>query len=621
MPTGSRYEDWTHLHIEGDREAAQLLVPLGRKVLGFVSQQRQYNGLMTYKSVHPVEGGEIVGEIIGGIPRVTIRVLPPVVEELPRESRGGFIIWPHWGHEQGEPFGSLGTSPDPDNLYPQAWLEFFGRRKITHYRERWDVVDSIVGATYQTYTAPDLYPDGMLYSGNVEWKSDQIALTWYGFYSRYFRDFTDLPARYQYVMTQGQAVLQALDYADSQPDGGPDWMRWPITSAAHRRLESGHELVVVHTDTTTKVATVAAYSLSLNTGTQEKGDWIVTGFRELGTIPSKGPAANFLDAPIPFFFSADGSSAVRIIDWPDVPSSGSYYGTETIVQTMTVSENGISLGESAVARLFGDYAVDGGTLPSGYHLSYSPDLPVIADYRDGEVVTARVVWKESTLAGMSPETVYQGSVDFVVVLAIGEFEVPLIERRNHATGSMQDYHLPCFIDIRHNIVAGWRVRGQDGTHTAQAFVWLNGNMRYGDETPAPIGATWLPGSVTDTRVNDAADGAGLLFGVNFWSSTFTPNMLGVGGVAYGASPRTFLADVAKLAGMVSQTRAYAIYDFLNFAASGSWCYNDGAYCLSMPGPNWVGPLNYITGGNLADYLGTTAPAVRYWPIATLPKPI
>lgn len=621
MATAPRYENWHHLHIEGDKAAAQLLVPLGRKVLGFVSEQASVNGVLTYKNVHPVEGGEIVAEIIGGIPRVTIRMIPPGQDELPRESRGGFIIWPHWGHVEGEPFGSLGISPDPDNLYPQAWLEFFGRRKITHYRERWDVVDSIVGATYQTYTAPDLYPYGMRYYGNVEWKSDEIALTWYGNYSRYFRDFIDVAERYQYVMTQGQIVLSTSEYAATLDDP-PDWILLPITSAAHRQLETGRELVVIHTDIEdTKVSTVVAYDLNINIGTQQKGDWIVTGFRVLGTIPSRGPAANFRDANVAFFFSADGNSAVRIIDWPDLPSSGSYYGTETIVQTMIVGENSISLGETAVARLAGNYAVDGGSTPSGYHLAAIPDLPVMADYRDGTIVTARVIWRESTLAGMSPSSVYMGSVDFVVVLAIGDMEVPLIERRNHDSGSTQDYHLPCFIDLRHNIVAGWRVRGANGAHTAQAYAWLNGTMRYGDEIDAPVGSAWLPGSVTDTRANDAVDGAGLLFGTPFWNTAYTPDMLGQSGVVYSASPRTFLADMAKLGGMVDRVRAYSIADFINFGASGSWCYNDGAYCLSMPGPNWVGPLNYITGGNLADYLGTTAPEVRYWPITTLPKPL
>lgn len=623
MPTASRYENWHHLHIEGDKAAAQALVPLGRKVLGYVAQQAEFNGLMTHKAVHQVEGGEIVAEVIGGIPRVTIRVLPPEGEVLPRESRGGFIIWPHWGHVEGEPFGSLGTSPDPDNEYPQAWLEFFGRRKITHYRERWDVVDDIVGSTYQTYTTPDLYPEGMRYYGNVEWKSDEVALTWYGCYSRYFRDFEDIPDRYQFVMTQGQLVLWAQEYAASLPEVAPDWMYWPITSACHRQTSSGRELVVVHTDIQdTKVSTVAAYDLNINIGTQKKGDWIVTGFRELGVVPAKGPPARFYDARVAFFFSADGRSAVRIIDWPDVPTSGDYYGTETIVQTLLVDDNSISLGESAVPRLFGDYTVDGPSgSSSGYHLTYSPDLPVMADYRNGELVTARVVWKQSTLAGLSPSSVYQGTVDFVVVLAIGDNEVPLIERRNSAAGSTQDYHLPCFIDLRHNIVAGWRVRGTNGVHTAQAYAWLNGTIRYGDEIEAAIAAAWLPGSVTDTRATDVELGAGLLFGVNFWSSTFTPDMLGEAGVAYGASPRTFFADVSKMALMVQCTRLYGIFDSINFAAAGSWCYNDGAYCLSMPGPNWVGPLNYITGGNLSDYLGTIEPDTRYWPITTLPKPL
>lgn len=76
MP-GPRYEGWHHLRIEGDKAAAAALLPTARKVLGYVRQQAQFNGLQTYKHVLPVDGGKIIGEIIGGQPRVTIDVRPP----------------------------------------------------------------------------------------------------------------------------------------------------------------------------------------------------------------------------------------------------------------------------------------------------------------------------------------------------------------------------------------------------------------------------------------------------------------------------------------------------------------------------------------------------------------
>lgn len=73
MP-GPRYENWHHLRIEGDRDAANALRPLARKVMGFVHEQAGINKLQTYKHTLELEGGGlIVAELNGGIPRVFIR--------------------------------------------------------------------------------------------------------------------------------------------------------------------------------------------------------------------------------------------------------------------------------------------------------------------------------------------------------------------------------------------------------------------------------------------------------------------------------------------------------------------------------------------------------------------
>lgn len=76
MP-GPRDHDWRHLRIVGDRAQAPQHLPLAGKVLGFVREQAAANGLQTYKHVVPLEGGgQVIGELIGGVPRVTI-VTPP----------------------------------------------------------------------------------------------------------------------------------------------------------------------------------------------------------------------------------------------------------------------------------------------------------------------------------------------------------------------------------------------------------------------------------------------------------------------------------------------------------------------------------------------------------------
>lgn len=75
MP-GPRYDGWRHLRYVGDRALAAQHLPLARKVLGFVQEQAAVNGLQTYKHVVEVEGGQVIGEVIGGVPRVTIAIHP-----------------------------------------------------------------------------------------------------------------------------------------------------------------------------------------------------------------------------------------------------------------------------------------------------------------------------------------------------------------------------------------------------------------------------------------------------------------------------------------------------------------------------------------------------------------
>ncbi len=623
--TGSRYTDWTAVHVVGDREAAAVHLPQARKLLGFVVEEAARNGLGVANLRRELDDGTVLlAEKFGELPRVTI-ILDSVQPDIePSEPEGGFLAWPHWGHSPTDPFGSRGVSVDPENGYPQAWLQFVGGSKVTHYKEAWEVADRIQGARFATYDTPELYPNGMGYTGNVEWKDgEDFAITWYGYYSRYFRDYQDASGRYQFVLNQGQILLYTLYYVEQLQDA-PAFLTWPIAAACLRAVDSGRELVVMHVDYAGDRDTeVVAYEVSLNRGSPEKGDWTLGAWRSLGTIARLGEAVGFVDAMVPWFFSADGRRATRIINWTDVPSSGAYYGTSTVRQEVAIGAASISVSSEPVDRLYGDYQVIGTpTMPSGFRLAQQPSLPVMADYRGNELVVANVVWKESTLSGFSPDSVYEGDVDFLAVLELDGQEFPLIERRVNRERSMQDYHLLAFVDLRHSLFAGWRVKGLDGTHTVQAFARLGQRWVYGPEVPAEISAGWLPPSVTDTRETDTTMGGALLFGQWFQNSRYTPSALGVSGVAYGASPRTFAHDMMGVEPVVQKIRStYAIEDNLSFGSTGSWCYSRGRYCLSMPGPNWSEPLNYLTGGVLNEVLGIVDPSPRFWPINVLPKPL
>lgn len=623
--SGPRYSEWTPIHLVGDREIAALHVPDARKLLGFVVDEAKRNGLGVASIRRELDDGTVLlAEKVGELPRVTIIAGMGPPEPEPLSPRGGFILWPHWGHQPTDPWGSRGISADPEGTYPQAWLEFFGGSKITHYKRRWDVADQIVGARFATYDTPDLYPYGMLCTGNIEWKDGKdFSLSWYGYYSRYFRDYDDHLSRYQFVMNQGQVLLHTFFYIDEMP-APPDYLTWPIAGACLREVAGRRELVVMHVDTAaTRVTEVVVYEVNLNQGTQEKADWKLGDFRSLGSIPALGTPAEFLDAQVPWFFNASGTRAVRVVNWMDVPATGPYYGTATVQQNVEIAGSGISHTTTPIDRLYGDFAVlSAGGLPSGFRLASQPSLPVIADFRGEDLVVARIVWKEATLNGLSPESTYGGDVDFVVVLELDGEEFPLIERRVSRSRSMQDYHLVAHADLRHSLIAGWRVQGLNGTHTVQAFAYLGGKWVYGEEVPAPLLADWLPGPVTDTRDFDTAQGNALLFNTWFTGARYTPDALGEAGIAYGASPRTFANDMMMPALMTTALRNnYAIGDLLNFAAAGSWCYTNGRYCLSMPGPNHSPPLNYLTGGSLPELLGIVADVPRFWPISVLAKPL
>jgi len=623
--SGARYSGWTPIVVVGDREVSAQHLPEARKLLGFVVDEAKRNGLGIASLRRELPDGTVLlAEKIGDLPRVTIIAAGVSPEDTVPQQQGGFILWPHWGHAPTDPFGARGKSADPENVYPQAWLQFVGTSKITHYRERWDVADKIIGARFASYDTPDLYPYGMRCSGNVEWKDgEDLALSWYGYYSRYFRDFDDDPGRYQFVMNQGQVLLHTHFYAERYQDP-PDYLTWPISGACVRKSAGRYELVVLHVDTATSRSTeVVVYDLTLNTGTAEKADWLLGDYRHLGSVPALGTASQFADARVCWFFNASGTKATRIIDWMDQPATGPYYGTSTVLQELDIGTATIVYSNTSVDRLYGDYAViaDGAT-PSGFRLATQPSLPVAADYRGDDLVLARIVWKEAMLAGLSPESTYGGDVDFLVVLELDGQEIPLVERRVNRTRSMQDYHLVGHLDLRHSIVAGWRIKGTDGVHSAQAFAYLGGRLVYGEEVPAPLLASWLPGSVTDTRDFDRAQGNALLFNTWFNSTRYTPDALGQGGVAYGASPRMFANDMMAPAAMtIAMRNRYAIEDALSFAAVGSWCYAKGRYCLSMPGPNYSAPLNYLTGGSLPALLGIDAEAARFWPLSVLAKPL
>ena len=215
-----RYEDWHHTRFEGDVDAAKALLPLARKVLGFTVQQAAFNGMQTYKHVVPLPGGgEIVGEVNGGIPRVTVFVPPPQPGREPVFPPEDFVVWSRSGaypigldpeHPQQilKPPGGNGD----DGAGP--WTTYWFNAGITGY-------DAFTGrkSTYQP-----LFTKGLRRAGNLDWRgSKRQRIQWYGPSTRYWIEpYVQMWAQYgTAVFMAGQVVLDTPQYiADSAPKPG-----------------------------------------------------------------------------------------------------------------------------------------------------------------------------------------------------------------------------------------------------------------------------------------------------------------------------------------------------------------------------------------------------------------
>ena len=77
MP-GPRYDDWTHVHVNGDRALAAPYLPYARKMLGYVQEQRASNGVQTQELNRVLKDGtRITASFAGNIPRIEITPANP----------------------------------------------------------------------------------------------------------------------------------------------------------------------------------------------------------------------------------------------------------------------------------------------------------------------------------------------------------------------------------------------------------------------------------------------------------------------------------------------------------------------------------------------------------------
>ena len=226
MP-GPYHEGWKHLRVEGDQVAAKAYYPLARKVLGFTVQEAGRQGLLTHKYVHREEGVEIVGELIGGQPRVTIRV----PEGAPRPERIHLDDFVVWARDVDRPDGI--DDEFPQQILRPEWTTYFYSGSIAGY--------AAFPGDKNVYLNP--FVEGLRHAGNVDWRaSNGVRLSWYGPTSRYWCDpFVYSRVQYgQQVFMLGRVVIDLSTHSDTTSAGGALW----VLGAAM----DGNDLYVVQAD-------------------------------------------------------------------------------------------------------------------------------------------------------------------------------------------------------------------------------------------------------------------------------------------------------------------------------------------------------------------------------------
>ena len=217
MSSGARYTDWTHTRAVGDRDAAAPYVPYARKLLGFVMDEAQRNGLGTHKVERTLEDGtRVIAEKHGDIPRVTI-ITTGGGSKQDQHGEDAFVVWAR-DIERPE-----GTDLDhPQQLLrhrDSGWKTYFYSGNIVGY-------DAFAGDK-GTYIGQ--FPEGVIHAGNLDWEGDRLTrVSWYGPSTRYWFDPFVQPKR-QYgtwVFMLGKTLLDTDAYIAASPSDsfGERWV-------------------------------------------------------------------------------------------------------------------------------------------------------------------------------------------------------------------------------------------------------------------------------------------------------------------------------------------------------------------------------------------------------------
>lgn len=203
----SRHAGWRRL--SGDTAARPDLLDLGKKLLGYLAEQRRLSGVSTLSIERSTADGSVVrARYIGELPVIEVRAARPQAprEPQPRFQPSGFVVT---ARTEALPNGI-------DDEYPQQILAFRDGQWWTFWGE-----ETTPG--YGAFTGPkgtygQVFRDGLGNAGNIDWigampeggtDADRVRLNWYGPMRRYWYDGWRRPqAQYgRWVFCNSRVVL------------------------------------------------------------------------------------------------------------------------------------------------------------------------------------------------------------------------------------------------------------------------------------------------------------------------------------------------------------------------------------------------------------------------------
>lgn len=192
-----RYTGWRKMR--GDTAERPDLLDLGKKLLGYLSEQRRLSGNTTMSIQRKLPDGSIVrARFVGDLPIIEVKAGPKPVEPVDQGLlTEGIVVKPR-------NFGTAaaGDGGDVYGAYPEVLLRGKGSVPTwkSQYYDETNTPPAVVGAKHykRNLRMDEVWPAGLKLSGNVDWrnKDESLAITYHGettrgltFLSAYYRVF------------------------------------------------------------------------------------------------------------------------------------------------------------------------------------------------------------------------------------------------------------------------------------------------------------------------------------------------------------------------------------------------------------------------------------------------